>query len=121
VLVAEVLSKRGRKRIEGLIKLNNIGSFSHNVKVLRKGCGDLIVMRRSGATHRISEDYLPCPHCYGFYFSRDLWKHVRQSCSVFKNSSDESTGHIVVPDSSQSLLDGAINANNNRKQIDQHQ
>jgi hypothetical protein len=53
VMVAEVMSKNGPERKTGLLKLRNLGSFHNNIRVLKKGTGNLVVVRRSHTMKRI--------------------------------------------------------------------
>ncbi|XP_041466961.1 uncharacterized protein LOC121417348 [Lytechinus variegatus] len=57
-----------------LAKLRNLGNHRHNMHVLQKGKGSLIVKKRPtlGADPR---EYIPCSYCYAYYVKRDLWKH----------------------------------------------
>ncbi|XP_072182362.1 uncharacterized protein [Diadema setosum] len=57
-----------------LAKLRNLGNHRHNMDVLQKGKGSLMVKKRPspGADPR---DYIPCSYCYAYYVKRDLWKH----------------------------------------------
>jgi len=103
-LIAQVMAKTGSARQQGLKRLKNLGSFLHNVDVLRKASGELIVARRSNSEQN-PEKYLPCVHCYGFYYMYDLWRHV---CPCVRTSVEAKSGDLV--DSSRSLLDGAIDA-----------
>lgn len=86
--VAEILSKRGKERQLGLLKLRNMGNFKHNISVLESGSGVLRVSRRSGKIPKSADDYLPCVHCFAFYCKDQLWRHVA-SCPLNKNTLSE--------------------------------
>ena len=73
-----------------LEKLSLLGNF-HNIQVLETKCGDLIVMRQPSCSDDVKvEDFLPCPHCYGFVRKIDLWQH-NKSCQ-FKESCGDGEG-----------------------------
>lgn len=65
-LVAQVMAKTGIERKDGLKRLKNLGAFNHNVDVLKKGYGELVVARRTTGKHS-AHSYLPCSKCYGFF------------------------------------------------------
>ena len=70
-----------RRRL--LEQLMHVGDYYHNVDVLEKGSGDLIVLRRPTQQECLARqiqysDYTPCPGCLGFVTKRDLWRHVRR-------------------------------------------
>lgn len=120
-LVAEVMSKTGTERKVGLLKLKNLGSFNHNIKLLKKGEGNLIVVRRS----RIKRDpsqYLPCSLCYGFYYKNDLWRHMKFKCPLrVAGAIEDSQSHTkMLSESCRNLLDGAVHGWNNQQHIDKH-
>ena len=60
--------------LQGIQRLRNLGNFVHNLRVLRDKGSDFIVARR-GQKVRPVADYLPCPHCYGFYRNVEFHKH----------------------------------------------
>ena len=66
ILVAEVMAKTGNARKIGLKRLKNLGTFQHNINVLKSGHGELIVVRRTTGK-RSPYSYLPCSKCYGFF------------------------------------------------------
>lgn len=108
-LVAQVTAMKGVDRARGLKRLKNLGAFHHNVDVLRRGHGELIVARRTTGKHS-SHAYLPCGRCYGFYFKHDLWRHA---CPCVQSSSAEEkpvTSSSAVVESARCLLDGAVDA-----------
>ena len=95
--------KKGVERRNGLKRLKNLGSFQHNVDILKQGYGELVVVRRSPRNCHAAS-YLPCPKCLGFFYKYDLWRH---SCpgSTTQDSEQKQTGLITQ---SRSLLDGAL-------------
>ena len=62
--------------------LRHLGNFVHNINVLRNGSGSLIVVRRP-SSYKNCLHYLPCQFCLGFFFKRELFKHVK-SCKFSK-------------------------------------
>ncbi|XP_064628140.1 uncharacterized protein LOC135487883 [Lineus longissimus] len=52
------------------------GNFNHNVKILQKGEGELIVARRP-IQHRDANEYIPCIHCLAFLHEDEAWRHAR--------------------------------------------
>jgi len=110
-LVAKVLAATGLNRRNGLKRLKNLGSFKHNLDVLKKGVGQILVVRRPKDSHA-ADEYLPCCQCYGFYHQYELFRHV---CPCRANSSSESQKNVI--DSSRSLLAGALGENDF---VDQH-
>ena len=72
-LVAQVMAMKGVNRARGLKRLKNLGAFHHNVDVLRRGYGELIVARRTTGKHS-SYAYSPCDKCYEFDFKHYLWR-----------------------------------------------
>ena len=103
VLVAQVLAKTGAERLSGLKRLKNLGAFQHNVGVLSRGTGELIVARRTSGKAS-AHSYLPCTRCFGFYHKHDLWRHI---CPCRDDKPKTSKDAIV---NSRSLLDGALSA-----------
>ncbi|XP_052812935.1 uncharacterized protein LOC128240355 isoform X3 [Mya arenaria] len=82
----EVKSKSKRAELQ---KLNNEGNFNHNVEVLQKGEGNLIVYRRPGVPAN-AYDYIHCRFCKGFYHHKLLWSHVK-TCSFKPDGAENDT------------------------------
>jgi hypothetical protein len=78
--VCALLCKSGKERKLALLKVRNLGNFSHNITVLESGTGTLRVSRVTRLGMKQNECYLPCVHCYAFYDKSQLWRHV--SCSM---------------------------------------
>lgn len=109
ILVAQVLAKTGAERKKGFRRLKNLGTFQHNIDVLKKGNGHLIVARRPNDTHSI-HSYLPCVQCYGFFYRYDLWRHVCPCDGAEPSSEKNPDRSCVVVERSRALLDGALEA-----------
>lgn len=72
-------------------KLRLKGNHMYNVRALRSGEGQLLVLRRPKAGEEHStEDYMPCPDCVGYVYKKDLWKH-RQTCTAANHDEAEET------------------------------
>ena len=74
--------------------LRKKGNYNHNMMVLRRGFGVLIV-KRCPPKEVPYTSYLPCEYCLYFYYRKDLHRHVKH-CSAGKNISRSSKrGHRV--------------------------
>ena len=91
-----------------LEKLSNEGNFKHNVDVLQKKNGFLVVGRRQvrGNEFQVG-DYLPCIYCKKFIQKKTLWLHSR-NCSVksLTTNQDEDSSNAVRL--SRRLLSSAV-------------
>ncbi|XP_054272031.1 uncharacterized protein LOC128992470 [Macrosteles quadrilineatus] len=77
-------------RRNGFIDLARIGDYHHNIEVLSKKSGKLIVVRRPSLGEEFSyRKYTPCPYCLGFLLKKHLWLHVKHSCNVRREKSHE--------------------------------
>jgi len=72
-LTLPVNSKERRNWFDNIRKR---GNFYHNVEVLHSDSGIIVPVRRSKCASDPS-DSLPCEVCYGFYSSKELWRHVK--------------------------------------------
>ena len=73
--VLEIKACRDRNRKCMLVaRLRNLGNHCHNVDVIRKGEGEILVThRKSGSAE--AANYVPCEHCYKYVLKRELWRH----------------------------------------------
>ena len=117
-LVAQVMAKSGHDRQCGLKRLRNLGSFKHNIDVLKQGEGELMVVRRTSGKH--SHDmYLPCTRCYGFFYRYDLWRHRCPCRHEETDEPDESNSRSADSvDGSRSLLEGALQSEKSNREVD---
>ena len=72
------LAKKSRERILKLEILANEGNFKHNVKVIKKGVGEIVVARRWESEDnepRSPKDFMPCKYCLKFVRHCHLWSH----------------------------------------------
>lgn len=86
VLEIKMLPKKSKERVIKLEILANEGNFKHNIEVMKKGTGNLVVARRVSMRDDIEEGhqtYLPCEYCLKFVVSRHLGSHVHM-CAVRK-------------------------------------
>jgi hypothetical protein len=76
-LVQEALSKpkKSKERLQCWRIMSNKGAFKHNIKARDVG-GELQVKRR--IANKKPDEYSPCPHCYGYYLKKDLWRHTKK-------------------------------------------
>jgi len=47
------------------------------LQVLKAKEGEIVVARRPKTGGRNAEEYLPCEHCFGFFYVKMLWQHVK--------------------------------------------
>ena len=104
--VATALNRKGKKKKMALQQLKHIGNFKHNLKVLAKGEGALIVARRP-KKRCLSEDFTPCLHCLGFYKRADLWRH-NKICAHRKKNEKEGCRESGLLANSILFLEGAL-------------
>ena len=106
--IARALSKTGKEKQHWIQFFINIGSFKYNTRVLGEEKGELIVARRS-ATVKDAYEYLPCPFCYGFMKSDELWRHCRKCFfSPDLEGKDESNLTRRYIAKARILLEGAV-------------
>lgn len=86
-----------------LTRLRCEGNFKHNIKVLKEGGTDIVVVKRPTKKRKVSE-FLPCPHCCGFYCKAELWRHAKK-CDL--RDSNLETSEISVTRQSMLLLESA--------------
>ena len=67
--------KEKRKILE---RIRNIGNHLHNREVLLKGRGELFVKYRPSSPGSNVEKFSPCPYCFGYFRTADLWRHKCQ-------------------------------------------
>lgn len=79
--ILEMPKKSMERRVE-LTILTNEGNFKHNVAVLTKGNGCIVVGRRGPKTTNPNH-FLPCEYCKKFIAKKTMSEH-RKRCLVFK-------------------------------------
>jgi len=83
----------------------NQGVYKHNINVLQKGEGTLIV-GRAPKKKRSAEDFLPCQFCMQFFVRRELYRHCR-TCK-FRPSKESEEGCVSA---GSVLLQGSLAVN----------
>ncbi len=70
-------SKKSKERTMILQDLTRLGNYNHNISVLQKKQGEIVVVRRprKGANTHYSR-FVPCHTCLGFFHKDDLWRHT---------------------------------------------
>ena len=73
-------SKASKKKMKfSLIdQLKKKGTHVHNMAVLSKGKGELVVEKRpSEGSKKGYTEFLPCEYCFGWYYRKDLHRHIK--------------------------------------------
>ena len=73
--VIAILNKPKRSRRKDFDVLRKSAIQRHK-KVLRTGCGEIIVSRRS-ATGTDANEFLPCPKCQVLMKPKNIWRHFQ--------------------------------------------
>jgi hypothetical protein len=110
------LDKNSQERKILCLKLSNLGNFKHNINVLKSREGSLKVVRRPTEKNVPAKDYVCCPSCLGFFFYKDLWRHVKSNCPFSKKLSEQSSLKLAkdiltsftIPDEDQLLNDERV-------------
>jgi hypothetical protein len=108
VAAASALKLKSKERRAAFQHLSNKGNFAHNKQVLTEGRGNVIVVRRpeAGATANCSS-YVPCQHCFGFFYKEDLWRHSKQ-CKAKSKSVISQTGRKQHQRAASALLPTSV-------------
>ena len=117
--VAEMLSKGSKSERERLLtKLRNTGNHKHNCETITTNSGSLcVVYRPSPETDTSMYDYLPCPHCLGYYDKKQLWKHVKHRCVM---KTDDARNFTRVISKARFLMPVAHSVTSNTREILSH-
>jgi len=93
--VAEIIASKDKKfKLNRLCKIRNLGTHKHNIKVLKEGNGELLVVYRPDYEARPG-NYLPCQYCFGYYATEQLWRHV-QRCKLKPSDSNNRKNRPVL-------------------------
>lgn len=103
--VGQICSASGRRKNILVTRLRNLGNFKHNIKVLQGGGDRIIPVRRKNSSERLV-DFLPCVSCYGFYHSKELWRHASK-CPL-KSNKQESSQHATIQAEARLMLKAAV-------------
>ena len=106
VLLFAVTVQRILKQKDRLDRLRNMGDFQHNIDVLCKGEGQLIVGRRVSDGTFGAGDFLPCKFCLVFFSKKELWRHVVH-CDFRLTPLASASGDASVQRAGVMLLSGA--------------
>jgi hypothetical protein len=101
VISLNTMEKKSKERKLICSKLQNEGNFAHNIAVLKKGSGTLVVSRRPTTEKAVSyKSYLPCITCLGFFYFMDLPRHVKMHKNHLERKAVHE-GRIVLASLSQ--------------------
>ena len=92
------LSKKSKSRKAKFLHIMKKGDFCHNKEVHVTKQGSLIPRKRT--TNMTNNSHLPCPHCFGLYNKKDLWRHVRKCKANFGDEKIEDVqvaGRMLLP------------------------
>ena len=67
------LPKESRER--EIIRFIYLGNHIHNINVIKRRTGKLVVVYRPTESDRDYKDYLPCPNCLDYYSKTDIHRH----------------------------------------------
>ena len=91
VEVQNILCSKHNEKKRAINRLRMLGDYYHNVQVLSKKSGQLIVVRRPSSNKQASyRDFLPCVGCKGFFWRKELWRHCK-SCESWQTSQQPET------------------------------
>ena len=74
VIEAMALKEGSEEQILAFERIRLMGDYHHNCNVLALGEGELIVVRNP-SKQTSHANFLPCPHCLGFFKGDELWRH----------------------------------------------
>ncbi|XP_070174147.1 uncharacterized protein [Littorina saxatilis] len=96
ILVPLFHASRKDKKKE-LSKMRNLGDHRHNRKVWEEGKGEIVVKRKSAKEEKQVKDFVPCPECYGYFNSKDMYRHkcVKPCCKSSKGK--VVAGRLLLP------------------------
>ncbi len=67
------IKSKERKKITTDLRLQ--GNHRHNLEVIEKGEGVLLVAKASSDPSKSWADYVPCKQCFGYYVKQELSRH----------------------------------------------
>ena len=93
-----LLNADKKKEKTELAKLRHAGDHAHNIKVLNKGEGDIVVKRRKRKQTSLDR-FVPCSKCYGWFSKIDLWRHtcLHKNDDEIPNKKKVAQGMILLP------------------------
>ena len=101
-----------QERRAAFAKLRREGDYVSSVENLKQRSHARAVREGKG-----DNELSPCPHCYGFFQAKFLWKHSRHCpAQLLAKDSDEKPGHNILK-SSRALLATSMVDNKNHRQV----
>jgi hypothetical protein len=85
-----------KKRKAAIMKIRSRGNFAHNIEVLKRGEGCLLVSRRPSRKGKKASQFVPCIHCLNFFYSKDLHRHKCKLGDGAKGVNLVATGRVVL-------------------------
>ncbi|XP_053380135.1 uncharacterized protein LOC128548751 [Mercenaria mercenaria] len=96
---AMTLPLKSLERRKALTKLQNEGNYVHNIEVLKKGSGRLVVSRRP-KTETDASKYIPCEYCLAFVSENLLWQHawscLFRACEIESEKNYLRNGKLLI-------------------------
>ena len=103
-----LMPKGSKERRARLQKLTNEGNFSHNIDVIQKGKGEVVVGKRFA--NKSAHDYTACEFCKRFESKKNLWRHMK-SCAArkeyFGRTGEENARRLLAVKRGTSLVSNA--------------
>lgn len=107
----EIKKQNALMRRELIEELRKKGTHWHNMKVLKKKEGELIVEKRpSLASSKSFSEFLPCEHCLGWYYRTDLHRHMKTCHKKVGTSSNSRSNRVQGTASMMLPCDDAISS-----------
>ena len=107
-----LLLPKGIERTNMVNRLINEGNFKHNIEVIQRGEGQLVVGKRFGSTKKPSA-YTACSFCKKFQSKKNLWRHNKtcpERIAYYSRHSDTNNGQnkrILAVKRGQALVNAA--------------
>jgi hypothetical protein len=71
-------AKNSDARKKGLEKLQNLGDFYRNARVIEKREGEFLVSKRPSNDKKVSyKEYVPCVFCKCYFLGVEIWRHYK--------------------------------------------
>ena len=78
VLKVMSFAKNSEARKKGLEKLQNLGDFYHNARVIEKREGEFLVFKRPSNDKKVFyKEYVPCVFCKCYILGVEIWRHYK--------------------------------------------
>ena len=103
-----LMPKGSKERRTRLTMLTNEGNFNHNITVIQKGEGELVVGKRFA--NKSACDYTACEFCHRFESKKNLWRHMK-SCAArkeyYESTVQEKSPRILAVKRGKALVSNA--------------